>query len=37
VEKNAAEVRDIVAKYMTPQQVAKAQKLAREWKPTTGY
>ncbi len=28
----ATEARDIVAKYMTPAQIAEAQKLAREWK-----
>jgi hypothetical protein len=27
--------RDKVAKLMTPAQIAEAQKLAREWKPTT--
>jgi uncharacterized protein len=26
--------RDIIARHMTPAQIAKAQKLAREWKPT---
>jgi len=31
----AAEDRDKVARLMTPAQLAKAQKLAREWKPTT--
>ncbi len=30
---NAAKNRDIVAKRMTPAQIAEAQKLAREWKP----
>ncbi len=29
------ENRDIVAERMTPAQVAEAQRLAREWKPTT--
>jgi len=29
----AVENRDFVAKYMTPVQIAEAQKLAREWKP----
>ncbi len=29
----AAKNRDIVAKRMTPTQIAEAQKLAREWKP----
>jgi hypothetical protein len=28
------EVRDLVAKIMTPDQIAEAQRLAREWKPT---
>jgi TPR repeat protein len=32
--KIAAELRDDVAKQMTPAQIAQAQKLAREWKPT---
>jgi DNA-binding HxlR family transcriptional regulator len=27
--------RDLVAKQMTPEQIAEAQRLAREWKPTT--
>jgi TPR repeat protein len=31
----AAELRDNVAKLMNPAQIAEAQKLAREWKPTT--
>jgi hypothetical protein len=31
--KIAAENRDIIAKEMTPDQIAEAQKLAREWKP----
>jgi hypothetical protein len=30
-----AKNRDIVAQRMTPAQLAEAQKLAREWKPTT--
>jgi uncharacterized protein len=30
---NAVKNRDIVAKLMTPAQIAEAQKLAREWKP----
>ena len=34
-EKNAAEYREKVADGMTPAQTAEAQKLAREWKPTT--
>ena len=29
----AAEYRDIIAKWMTPAQISKAQKLAREWRP----
>ena len=32
--KDAARHRDIVAAKMTPAQIAEAQKLAREWKPT---
>jgi uncharacterized protein len=32
-ENRAAEVRAVVATLMTPAQIAKAQKLAREWKP----
>jgi TPR repeat protein len=32
-DKPAAELRDALAKQMTPAQVAEAQKLAREWKP----
>jgi uncharacterized protein len=28
--------RDFIAAKMTPAQIAEAQKLAREWKPTTG-
>jgi TPR repeat protein len=31
----AAAFRDLVARRMTPGQIAEAQKLAREWKPTT--
>ena len=34
-DKPAAELRDALAKQMTPAQIAKAQKLAREWKPKT--
>jgi TPR repeat protein len=34
-EKDAAKHREIVAKQMTPAQIAEAQKLAREWKPTS--
>jgi uncharacterized protein len=30
-----AQARDIVAKHMTPAQIAEAQKLVREWKPTS--
>jgi TPR repeat protein len=33
----AANSRDLVAKQMTPAQVAEAQKLAREWKPAAGH
>ena len=33
---NAVKYRDILARSMTPNQLAEAQKLAREWKPTTG-
>jgi len=32
----AVKNRDIVAAKMTPEQIAEAQKLAREWKPRTG-
>jgi TPR repeat protein len=35
-EKNANKQRDLVAKRMTEAQIAEAQKLAREWKPTKG-
>src|SRR5215813_2876010 len=31
----AAAFRDLIARRMTPAQIAEAQKLAREWKPTT--
>ena len=33
-EPDAAETRDMIASHMTPAQIAEAQKLAREWKPT---
>ncbi len=33
VRDKAVKARDVVAKRMTPAQIAKAQKLAREWKP----
>ena len=33
VRDKAAETREILAKFMTPAQVAEAQRLAREWKP----
>src|SRR5665213_2707286 len=33
-DKRAAEARDAVAKKMTPDQIAEAQRMAREWKPT---
>jgi hypothetical protein len=35
-QKKYAEARDLVAMDMTPQQIAEAQRRAREWKPTTG-
>ena len=31
--KEAVRNRDMVARHMTPEQIAEAQKLAREWKP----
>ncbi len=34
-EKKAVTLRDRLAKQMTPAQIAKAQRLAREWKPKT--
>jgi uncharacterized protein len=34
-KQDAAEQREAVAQLMTPAQIAEAQKLAREWKPTT--
>jgi TPR repeat protein len=34
-DKKAAELRDALTKRMTPDQIAEAQKLAREWKPKT--
>jgi TPR repeat protein len=33
-EKEAAKLRDMAATTITPAQIAEAQKLAREWKPT---
>ncbi len=33
--KDAATQRDVLAKQMTPAQIAEAERLAREWKPTT--
>jgi uncharacterized protein len=33
IAKGMVEARDMVAKHMTPAQIAEAQKLAREWKP----
>ena len=33
--KNAVKARDIVAAQLTPAQIAEAQKLAREWRPTS--
>jgi TPR repeat protein len=35
LQKGAAKLRDDLATMMTPQQIAEAQRLAREWKPTT--
>jgi len=35
-QKNYAALRETVAKLMTPQQIAEAQRRAREWKPKTG-
>jgi uncharacterized protein len=35
--KNAMKARDIVAAQLTPAQVAEAEKLAREWKPTSTF
>ncbi len=32
-DENGEKMRDLVAKLMTPQQIAEAQKLSREWKP----
>ncbi len=32
-DENAKKKRDIIASHMTPDQIAKAQRLAREWKP----
>ena len=34
-EQRAVKDRDMVAQHMTPAQIAEAQKLARDWKPTT--
>jgi uncharacterized protein len=34
-DQGAVEYRDVVTKRMTPAQIAEAQKLARDWKPTT--
>jgi hypothetical protein len=34
--KNEVRKRDAIATFMTPTQIAEAQKLARQWKPTTG-
>ncbi len=33
-DNDAIEYRDVVSAKMTPEQIAEAQKLAREWKPT---
>ena len=35
-QKRYADARDLVAKKMTPQQIAEAQRRAREWKPKVG-
>jgi uncharacterized protein len=35
VQQKSAETRDLVARMMTAQQIAEAQRLAREWKPKT--
>jgi uncharacterized protein len=35
-KEGAATFRDLIARLMTPEQIAEAQKLAREWKPTKG-
>ena len=32
-DENASRLRDLVAEPMTPNQIAEAQRLAREWKP----
>jgi TPR repeat protein len=32
-EQNAIVLRELVSKHMTPEQIAEAQKLARDWKP----
>jgi TPR repeat protein len=34
-DKEAAKTRDMLAAHMTPAQIAEAQKLARDWKPTS--
>ena len=34
-KEGAAAFRDLIARRMTPAQIAEAQRLAREWKPTT--
>lgn len=34
-DETAAKIRDLIAKQMTPDQLAQAQRLEREWKPTT--
>ena len=34
-QKNSSKYRDSIAQKMTPQQIAEAQRLAREWKPKT--
>jgi len=35
-DNQGVKVRDSLARLMTPNQIAEAQKLTREWKPTTG-
>jgi TPR repeat protein len=34
LQEEGARVRDGIARKMTPQQIAEAQRMAREWKPT---
>jgi hypothetical protein len=35
-QKKYADLRELLAKTMTPQQIAEAQRRAREWKPKSG-